>query len=285
MNFDMNRTWTMALALLSANAQLLSIIAGVFLLLPGMLFYMALPAEFTTMTGTTTPDPEQLLAMLQAAAGQLAIAGLVMIVAQAIGYLAMIALMGDDRPTVGEAIKRALSLLPSAIGVALLLALAYVVVGMGAALVLGLIIAAIIAVAGQAIGVLLSALSVLVMLLAILFFATRVILTNPILALEGVTNPVTVIKRSWTLTKSHSLKIFVFFVLIMAAYFVISIIIGAVFGVIAGLLGNGTASIVVLALSNGLIGAAVAMLFSAILVAMHRQLAGLSPTSIDQTFG
>lgn len=285
MNFDMNRTWTQALSLLQANAQLLAVIAGVFLLLPGTLFYVALPDVMTTLTTQTNPDPDQVLAMLQEAMGPLIILGLVLMLAQTIGYLAMIALMGDDRPTVGEALRRSLSFLPTAIGVTLLMLLGYVVVAFAFGLVLAAVIAGFGAVGGEVLAGVMAVIGVIAMMVAIVYLATRFILTMPVIALEGISGPLAVCKRSWALTKSHSLKIFVFFVLIFVAYFVIAMILGAVFGVIASLLDNANASALVLGLSNGLIGAAVAMLFSAILVAMHRQLAGISPTTIDQTFG
>lgn len=285
MTFDMNRTWSATLALLSANGQLLAIIAGVFLLLPGTLFYVALPDVMTTLANQTNPDPDQVLAMLRAAAVPMVVMGLVMFVAQMIGYLAMIALMGDDRPTVGEALRRALAYLPTTIGVTLLLLLGYVLVALACALVLGLIIAGATAVGGTVLAGVLAFLGVIAMMGVIFYFATRFILTMPIIALDGITGPLAVCKRSWALTKSNALKIFFFYVLIFAAYIVIAMILSSVFGVVAGLLGNGTGAALVLGLSNGLIGAAVAMLFSAIMVAMHRQLSGISATAIDQTFG
>lgn len=285
MNFDMNRTWNQALALLRGNASLLAVIAGVFLLLPGTLFYVALPDVMTTLGTQTNPDPDQVLAMLRAALVPLLIVGLAMFVAQTIGYLAMIALMGDDRPTVGDALRRALSYLPTAIGVTLLMLLGYLVVAFVAVVVMALLVGAGTVIGGEVMAGVLAFISGVGMMVAIIYFATRFILTTPIIALEGITGPLAVCKRSWALTKSHSLKIFVFFLLIFAAYFVIAMIVGSVFGVIAGLLGGGAASALVLGLSNGLVGAAVAMIFSAILVAMHRQLAGHSPTTIDQTFG
>lgn len=285
MTFDMNRTWSAALALLSANGQLLAIIAGVFLLLPGTLFYVALPDVMTTLATQTNPDPEQLLAMLRAAMVPLIVVGLVMFVAQIIGYLAMIALMGDDRPTVGEALRRALACLPSAIGVTLLLLLGYILVAFACGLALALLVAGGTLVGGTVLAGVLAFLGGVAMLVTIVYFATRFILTMPIIALDGITGPWAVCKRSWELTRSNALKIFFFYVLIFAAYIVIAMILSSIFGVIAGMLGNGTGAALVLGLSNGLIGAAVAMLFSAIMVAMHRQLSGLSVTAIDQTFG
>ncbi|MXO73216.1 glycerophosphoryl diester phosphodiesterase membrane domain-containing protein [Alteraurantiacibacter buctensis] len=285
MTFDMNRTWSMALALLSANGQLLAIIAGVFLLLPGTLFYVAMPDMMTTLSTQTNPDPDMVLAMLREAMVPLIVLGLVVLVAQIIGYLAMIALMGDDRPTVGEALRRALAYLPTTIGVTLLLMLGYILVVFVGALVMALLVAGGTAVGGEVLGGALAVIGAIALIVGIVFLATRFVLTMPIVALEGVTGPWAVCKRSWDLTRSNALKIFFFYVLIFAAYIVIAMILSAIFGVLAGLLGNGAGAALVLGLSNGLIGAAVAMLFSAIMVAMHRQLAGLSPTAIDQTFG
>lgn len=281
MTFDMNRTWTHALALLGANWQLLAIIAGVFLLLPGTLFYVAMPDVMTTLSTQVNPDPDMVLAMLREAAVPLTVLGLVMFVAQMIGYLAMIALMGDDRPTVGEALRRALAYLPTTIGVTLLLLLGYLLVAFACALVLGLLVAGATAIGGGVLAVI----GAIGMVVAIIYFATRFILTMPIIALDGVTGPWAVCKQSWDLTRSNALKIFFFYVLIFAAYFVIAMIFSSVFGVIAGLLGNGAGAALVLGLSNGLIGGAVAMLFSALMVAMHRQLTGISNAAIDQTFG
>lgn len=285
MSFDMNRTWSMALALLSANGQLLAIIAGVFLLLPGTLFYVAMPDIMTTLATQTNPDPDMVLAMLREAMVPLIVLGLVTLVAQIIGYLAMIALMGDDRPTVGEALRRALAYLPSTIGVTLLLMVGYILVVAVGALVMALLVAAGTAIGGEVLGGVLAVIGAIALIVGIIFLATRFILTMPIIALEGITGPWTVCKRSWNLTRSNALKIFFFYVLIFAAYIVIAMILSSIFGVLAGLLGNGAGAALVLGLSNGLIGAAVAMLFSAIMVAMHRQLAGLSTTAIDQTFG
>ena len=285
MDFDMNRTWTQAQGLLSNNMQLLGIIAGVFMLVPGMLFYVAMPDITTQLATQTNPDPDQMMAMLREAAVPLVVLGLVSFVAQTLGYLAMIAVMAEDRPTVGEALRRALAFLPTAIGVTLVMLLGYLLAALVMGLALGLVIAAATAVGGQVLAVFLTLICVLAVLVGIMFLATRFILTMPIIALEGITGPIAVIRRSWNLTREHAWKICIFFVLIFAAYFVIAMVLGAVFGVIAGLLGNGSASALVLGLSNGLIGAAVAMLFSAIMVALHRQLTGVSGPTIDQTFG
>ena len=283
MNFDMNRTWAQALALLQANFQLLALISGVFLLLPSALVYIALPDLMTAMT--TATDPEAMIRLLEQSAVPLALLAGLGTLAQMIGYLAMIALMGDERPTVGEALRRGLRLLPSAIGATLLLALAYVAAALLLGLVLGLIVGAAQAIGGGALAGVLTALGVIAMLVAIVYIVTRFTMTMPAIVLDGLGNPLAALRRSWELTARHALRIFGFYALLVVAYLVISLVLGSIVGLLAAALGNAAASALVLGLANGVIAAGVAMLFSAILVSMHQQLTGASPTAIDITFG
>lgn len=283
MTFDMNRTWSQGLALLKANFNLLSVIAGVFLLLPGALFYVALP-EITNALATTQ-DPNQMMAVLEANSGKLIGFGLLATVAQLIGYLGMIALMGDDRPTVGEALRRAFHGLPTAIGATLLLVVVYVMAALVIGLLVGGLAAGAIAVGGEALGAVVSFIGVVIAMIAVMYIVTRFTLTTPAIVLDKLANPVTAMKRSWGLTRSHAGKIFGFFALLMIAYLVIAMLLGGIVSMIAALFGGGAATALVNGLFNGVMGAAVAMLFSAILTSMHQQLAGGGSQSIGMTFG
>jgi membrane-anchored glycerophosphoryl diester phosphodiesterase (GDPDase) len=283
MTFDMNRTWSQGLALLKANFSLLSVIAGVFLLLPGALFYVALPE--VTAALATTQDPNQMLAILQAHSGKLIGFGLVATIAQLIGYLGMIALMGGDRPTVGEALKRAFAGLPTAIGATMLLVLVYAVVGLVLSVLLGGLAAGAGAIGGAGLAAVLVFIGVAAIMVAVLYIVTRFTLTTPTIVLDGLGNPVAAMKRSWELTRSHAMKIFGFFALLFIAYLVIAMLLGGVVGVIAALFGGGAVSALINGLFNGVLGAGVAMLFSAILTSMHQQLAGGGNQGIGMTFG
>jgi hypothetical protein len=283
MTFDMNRTWSQGLALLKANFSLLSVIAGVFLLLPGALFYVALPE--VTAALATTQDPDQMLAILQAHSGKLIGFGLLATIAQLIGYLGMIALMGGDRPTVGEALKRAFTGLPTAIGATILLVLVYAVVGLALSVLLGGLAAGAGAIGGEGLTAVIVFIGVAAVMVAVLYIVTRFTLTTPTIVLEGLGNPVAAMRRSWELTRSHAMKIFGFFALLFIAYLVIAMLLGGIVGVIAALFGGGAASALVNGLFNGLLGAGVAMLFSAILTSMHQQLAGGGNQGIGMTFG
>ena len=282
MTFDMNRTWSQSLALVKANFSLLSVIAGVFLLLPGALFYVALPELMNALA--TTQDPDRMMAILEAHAGKLAGFGLLATIAQLIGYLGMIALMGDDRPTVGEALRRAFAGLPTAVGATLLLVLVYVVVGLALSVVLGLLAAGAGAVGGEGLAAVIVMIGVAAVMVAVLYIVTRFTLTTPAIVLDKLANPVTAMKRSWGLTRPHAMRIFGFFALLFVAYLVIAMLLGGVVGLIASALGGGAATALVNGLFNGVLGAGVAMLFSAILTSMHQQLTG-QDHEIGMTFG
>ncbi len=282
MDFDMNRTWTQAVALVGANFQLLAVMAGIFLLLPSALFYVAMPDLLTSLQ--ETDDPDLMMSMLAESMEPLIGYGVLALLAQVIGYLGMIALMGDDRPTVGEALKRALSMTPSAIGATLLLALAYIAVAVILSLLLGLVIAVLASVAGNGLTTASTFLGVAAMLVAVVYVITRFTLTMPAIMLDGLANPVKAMMRSWQLTKRHAMKIFVFYALLFVSYLVISLLLGSIFGLVAVAFGGGTGSALVLGLANGMIGAGVAMVFSGILVSMYQQLSGVSAQRIDDTF-
>lgn len=282
-NFDMNRTWSQATALVGANFQLLAVIAGIFLLVPSVAIYLLMPDFFLGLQ--SQQDPEAIQRMLEDAAGPLIAFGFIAFLFQMVGYMAMIALMGDGRPTVGEALGLATRRLPSVIGATLLLVLVYMLLALVMGLAAGLIVAALTMVAGQGLAIALTVLVVIAMLVAIVYIMTRFTLVIPNIILDAVTNPVEALKLSWRATRSHALKIFAFYGMLLVVYFVASIIIGGIFGVAAAALGNGPASAMVLGISNGLIGAAVAMIFSGILVSMHQQLAGDTGREIEDTFG
>lgn len=282
-NFDMNRTWSQATALVGANFQLLAVIAGIFLLLPSVAIYLAMPDFFMGLQ--MQQNPEDITRMMEDSAAPLIAFGLIAFVFQMLGYMAMIALMGEDRPTVGEALGIALRRMPAIIGATLLMVLVYIAVSLVLGLAVGVVVAAATTVAGQGIAIALTVLVVIVVLLVMVYLMTRFTLVMPVIVLDAVTNPVEALKISWRATKNSALKIFAFYGMLLVVYFVASIIIGGIFGVAAVALGNGPASAMVMGLSNGLIGAAVAMIFSGILVSMHQQLTGDSTRAIEDTFG
>lgn len=275
MSFNMNATWQRATALVSANFQLLAVIAGVFLFLPGAAIYLAIPD--LAMLMDPTGDPQKVAAQMQGMLGSLMGWGLLALVAQFVGYLAMVAMMGDDRPTVGEAIGRGFKSLPTMVACLILFILAYMVV----ALVLMVPVTVLGASTGSSgVGVL----GVLLILVAIGFLMTRLSVTMPVIMLEGQLNPVTALLRSWRLTGPFKWRLFGFWVLLFLVYLVIAMLMYGIFGMMGALAASSTGSLMVLGIFNGIVGALVAMLVSGIVVAMYQQLAGENPATLSETF-
>ena len=283
MAFNMNRTWSQATGLMRSNFQLLAIIAGIFMLIPGVVIYMAMPDVFSRMA--LADDPEQISAIMASVAGPLTLFFLISFVLQMIGYGAMVALMGEERPTVGEALVRGTKSLLTLIGTGLIVLVVYVLLSFVLGLVLVLLAGLIGAVGGQAAAAVLSFVALLAIFLIVLYVMTRLSLTLAVVVLERQLNPISALLRSWRLTKPHAWNIFGFYVLLVIAYIVISVLVLGVLGVVGTAFGEGAGSMFFMGLVNGVLGALVAMVLSGILVSMHQQLSERSSASIGETFG
>jgi membrane-anchored glycerophosphoryl diester phosphodiesterase (GDPDase) len=285
MQFDMNRTWSQAVALVRANFQLLAVIAGVFLLLPTLALYLLNPdlMQFMALSADPTKAEAAMNAMLPRLLGY----GLIVIALQLVGQMAMVAMMGSSRPTVGESLKLGAKALPSVIGAAIVFIVGFLAAGLALGLVLGLLIALFAAIFGTAVGTSLAAMGLIVGLLYIAIFVlelyvmVRFMMTLPIIVLDQQYNPIKALRRSWRMTGPRAWAILGFIVLLGVAYFVILMVlmiaIGALGFVSGGELAAGqasTGSVVALSLVISVGGALVAMLASGILVSMHQQLAG-----------
>lgn len=270
MQFDMNRTWEQTIGLVRRNFQLLALIAGVFMLLPSVLFYVAFPDVLAMMS--VTGDPEAMEAQFLAMMPQLMTFGLLALLIQMVGYMAMVALMGGDRPTVGESIMRGIKGMPALIGAAILFALGYLVAVLILSLLIGLI-GGVLGLASESAAAGLGMILSIVLMLAILYVMVRFCLTLPTIVLDRA-GPIRALARSWRLTRPRAWAIFGFFALLFIAYMVVSMLLFIVFGalgfVAGGPIGGGT--VLVLGLLSGVIGAVAAMLMSGILVSMHEQL-------------
>jgi hypothetical protein len=271
-NFDMNRTWSQATAMVGANMQYLALIAGIFFLLPNMVLVVALPDMMGTLL-TPGGDPEQMAAQLTAQIP--ALAGVVLFgsLFSIVGYAAMVDLLGPGRPTVGESLRAALGALPTLIGCVLVSVLGYALFAIAFALAIGLVSAALGMVLGETAAGAIAVIGVVVMVGALITVALRFVLVIPAVMLEGTRNPLTAFGRSWKLTGQSRRRIVLFFVLLFIAYMVLSMLLFSVVGLIGNLFVTG--------LVNGLAGAAVAMLLTAILVSMHQQLSGLGQGAAD----
>lgn len=268
MQFDMNRTWSQAVAMVRGNFQLLALIAGIFMLLPSLIMVIAMPQVFELALPGADPQAaeQRLAALMPSFIGVITVIMLVSLV----GYAAMVALIGPARPTVGGAIGRAITALPTLVGAFLVFLVGYVVAVLVAGLVVGLLAAAL----GMAAGNGLAAFLLVVGLLAVIgYLLSRFALLLPVVVLDGVRNPLRAYTRSWRQTRPARWRIFGFFVLLTVAYFVIALVLVMVMGLL-GAAAGGTGSLFAFGIVSGVLGMLVAMLVSGILVSLHQQLAG-----------
>ncbi|MEM7780013.1 MAG: hypothetical protein AAF697_06455 [Pseudomonadota bacterium] len=275
MNFDMNTCWSRAVELLQSNFQLLIVIAGMFVLLPTMALYLLVP-EFAVIADPTT-DPSVLEDKILEILGPLIAASLVSLVFQFGGQAAMIALMSDTRPTVGQALIKGFKTVPSLfavlLGFSLLFMLLALIVTVPVSLLAGLL---------GAPG--LAALAVIPMLIAMVWLLARMSLAMPVLVLGGTLNPVTAITQSFRLTKPKQWAIAGFWTIIFVVITIASLIFNGVAGVVAAIAGAGTAALAITGLANGVTGAIGGMVQCAVAAAMFTQLSGPSTEAIEETF-
>ncbi len=275
MNFDMNTVWSRAIELVRDNFQLLIVIAGVFLLLPTMATYLLIP-DFQNLIDPTA-DQAALEQQISAMIGPLVSVGVVSMVFQFAGYGAMVALMGDTRPTVGQALGTGFKIVPSVFAVMILFIIAYFIGAMIIALPITLI-------AGLAGIPALSFIAVIFVLIFVIWLMARMSLSMPALVLGETLNPFTAVARSFKLTGPKQWSILLFWGVLLAVYVVIALLLTGIFGLVAALIGSGTAAMVVLGIANGAMGMAIGMLICGVSVAMFTQLSGPSTAAIEETF-
>ena len=267
MKFDMGRAWNEAVAMLSANWKLVLVIAGVFFFLPLVAFALLIPGAGAL--SNPTAEPEEMLAALGAG---VIVGYLVYTALTYIGTLALLNLLSDrTRPTVGQAIgagaRGFLTYFVAQLLMFLALALlAFVVVG-------GL----------TAISTALGVVGALIVLPLVVWIYVRLSLTAPVIAVEGVLNPIAALRRSWGLVKGNSLRLFAFYLVILVVMLVLFLVLSIVFGVFAALGGAG-AALFVSAFVQGLITMAFAALFVAVVAAVHSQLAGPNAAQAREVF-
>lgn len=269
MKFSMSEAWRDATAMMTANREVLLIVAGIFFFIPSVAMGLAMGDIQQIMLADPENAQEMVLSFYSDWAWLLAL----VTIAGIVGYLALLALLRDHkRPTVGEAIKIGLVGLLPAIG-------AYIVLVIG----LALVVTALAMIAGLAGSAAVGLIVGIVIAAVVLYVMVKVSLSGPVIAIDKVYNPFTILIRSWRLTKGNSFRLFLFYLLLVITYIVIAAVAS---GIVAGLLfavGESVATTVNAVLS-AVIGAIVYVVFVAVLAAVHRQLSGPSPAAVSETF-
>lgn len=270
MKFDSNLAWKQASSAIAANREVLLALAGVFFVLPSLAFALLFPQP--------EPAAGQSQAQMMAAVQQHYLAALPLLIPMALvqgaGSLAMLTLFTDkSRPTVGEAIRQGFAGIASYIAAQLLLGMGIGLVG-GTALAIGAVtgVGAVAVLIGAAVAV------------GAIYVTIKTSLVGPIVAVERQRNPIAALQRSWRLTTGNSLRIGVFYLLLVIVFFVVLGIITAIVGIILAAIAGGETSRIAGAVVSSVLGAVMTLYFVAVLAAVHRQLAGPSAEAAGAPF-
>lgn len=270
MKFDMGRAWSDAVAMLMTNRDLVIIMGAVFLFLPSLVLAVIAPGNELEQAAQ---DPEAMQAALLTYFTENWPVMLIYAVVSTIGTLAILALLGrGHRPTVGEAIGIGAKAFIPYLVASLLLGFA---IGVGFMLV-GLAAAA----AGALLGVLVG----IAVAIGAVFIMFRMILVAPVMAIEGVLNPISALQRSWNLVKGNTRYIVAFIVLLFIAFIVVSMVTGLIFSLIGALAGSGEVAIWINGILSSLTGAIISLVMLAVYAAIYRQLAGPATETLSETF-
>lgn len=266
----MNRAWNEAMALISANRDVVLVVAGVFFFLPYVVLMMMIPDMAATLQDPA--QAENAIAMMgDFYAGYWWLMALVTLV-QGMGMLGLLALLTDHRrPTVAEALKIGFRKVFSYIG-------AYLIAGFAIALAAFVLIGL-----TAAVSTALAFVGVIALFLMLAYAMVKLSLVPAVLVKEDVANPITALSRSWRLTKGNSFRLFFFYFLIVLVMIVVVMLLSALVGFLLSLAGGEVlrfGNAVVTALMN----AAWATGFLAVLSAVHDQLGGTSSSQIAETF-
>lgn len=275
MKLDMGRAWGDATALLAGNRNVVMIVAGVFFFLPYFAIMLLVPETMQPQAGmgADPADAEQTMQMLGQVYAENWWVFVIIGVAQAIGMLALMTLLTDrNRPTVGEALARGGRGFFSYIAAQILFAL---FLGMVA----GILIASGAAIAGNG-GLALT--GVIAFVIAVYLFIKFSLIT-PVIAIDGILNPFTILQRSWQLTKGNSFRLLMFYVLLFLALGIVSIVVTMVVGVLFAAMG-GQLELIGNGFFSALLNAVFVVIFLGVLAGIHRQLAGPSQADISDTF-
>jgi len=277
---DMGKAWAQATALIGANKDTISALAGLFFFLPSFGAGLFMPeATATIPPGGARQSGDPQVAMQQAMDQISALYAdnwpflLAVSVAGFIGSMALLALLSDrGNPTVGEALGKGIRSIPAYIAAQLLSALgAGVIIGLPLGLLAALAPPAVVGVAGLALVVL------------VIYLAVKFSLIAPVIAIDEERNPIAAIRRSWRLTKGNSVRIFAFFVLLFVVIVIIGALVQGILTLVLSAIGGEVARIGIAAVSAG-VNAMITVIFLVVLAAIHRQLGGATPERLAETF-
>ena len=200
---------------------------------------------------------------------------LIVLALNIVGTIAISALAIGRESVVGSAIQRGFRRLLAMFAAALLVAIA--------AVVLLTIIAALVGVQVEELqarpesaGGKLALMGLIFVVIALVFWAKLMLMTPVAAAEDG--GPIAIIRRSWSLTNGHFVKLVVFSVLMLIVLFAVTLAVTLVAGTLLGLVGEplkpGTIANLLLLLISGVANAILVVLFTTMASRIYARLAG-----------
>ncbi len=274
MKFDLDTAWKDTSRLLRDNFSLLAIIAGVFFFVPYAAVLIAIPSALPIAALEQGGNPEAMQAAILDLYSTYWWVLLALAIIQGIGLLAMLALLRRRaNPTVGEALATGAGSVVSYLAAQILQSFALIAVI--------ILLIGIPAAAGSPAIAFFGGVLALVLFLYIL---TKMSLVSPVIAIEEVKNPLTAIARSWKLTRGNSVRVFLFYLLVLVAFFVVSVVASMITTVIFSL-GGENAALFGTSFIAALINAALIILGVCLLAAVHTQLLRLQGSNHKDAAG
>lgn len=267
-SLSIGRAWDEAKAALQANRKLIVPVALGLVLLPAVVVSMVEPR--------VTPGD-------QPPAGAWMLVALAMVIVMLIGELAIVLLINGWRGSVGEAIGKAarrtptfiLAALTFLVPVVLLFSIILGVAGAGTAAP-GQVDWANFGAAGW--------LALLACTVVLIYFSVRLLTLLAVVASEDV-GPIVGLKRSFALTAGHFWRLLGFLLLLVVAFLIVALTVGAVIGGIVTLLFGQpepwSLSLLLIALAGALVQAGFVMVYVAMLARIYVQLAAPVATVPD----
>lgn len=267
---SLNRAWNETAAFVKREAGLVFPIALLLVALPMAAVRLLTPAAARP---DELPEPGLWLAVLPVAM----IAGL-------IGNLAISTLALRPGTSVGEALANGLRRMPALLVAGLLVGLAF---GLAALIVLTIVALLFVGPTPDpnlraAMGAVL--LGLVVLLPAGLYFLARLLLMNPVAAAERA-GPIAILARSWRLTAASVWSLIGFLLLVFLLFVVISLAVGAVFGIVviaaSGPPAPGSISALLILVVGALINAVISVYMAVMVARIYAQLADAAPVPIS----
>ena len=272
---DLGRAWNEAMALLSANKDVVLIVAAVFFFLPNVIATLVLPSQDALMMQMEAlgdqPSSEEMMAVFGDYFGQSWWIYIVFGLVQAVGVMGLLALLTDSsRPTVGEALGFGVKAL-----------VPYLV----AQILFGLIMVAVpflLMAIGGLIGIGVAALLAFVGMILAVYIWIKFSLISPVIAIEKVMNPISALARSWQLTKGNSFRLLAFYALLVICVMVLWLVVSMVLSLFS-VMGE-EIGLFAMAIGSGLMSMAFSTVMLLVLAAIHRQLTGTDGEPVSKTF-